>query len=279
MVKSKLFKYNKFLNLLGQQHFYHVVTPSPWPFVISLCGCVLALSFVGYLHNFKSSGLIVLISLLSVIYILVLWLRDVVREGTYEGMHTIKVQRNIKFGFVLFTLSEIMFFFGFFWAYFHVSLAPSVELGSIWPPSGISVINPWYLPLPNTVLLLQSGLFITACHMYIRIGEFLKVIVYFVLTLACGIIFTCIQIYEYIISSFPISDSVYGASFFMLTGFHGFHVLCGTIFIFVCMIRTVRGEFTREHHVGFECSAWYRHSVDVVWLFPFSFIYVWGNWS
>lgn len=267
--------YYLYMRNLGQYHYFHIVTPSPWPFLTAFNLFILIIGCISYMHYY--GGYLFLYGLISLIFIIGLWLRDVIREGTYEGMHTKIVQKNLKFGFILFIISEIMFFFGFFRAFFHCSLSPAIELGCIWPPYDINVINPYKLPLLNTVLLLLSGLYITLCHIYMRLGFFEMVIQNFIKTLFCGFFFTFIQLYEYVNALFSIADGVYGSIFFMLTGFHGMHVIVGSIFIFVCLIRTLLGHFSVVHHVGFECSVWYWHFVDVVWLFLYLFIYIWGN--
>lgn len=272
-------QYKLYMKALGQRHFFHMVTPSPWPFFTAVNAFVMLLGAVMYMHMYKNGGYIFFCGFFSVIFIVTLWIRDVIREATYEGMHTKIVQKNIKLGFALFILSEIMFFFGFFFAFFYLSLSPAIEIGCVWPPVGIMPINPWKLPLLNTILLLLSGVYITIVHMSLRSGNAIKVFKYFVYTLICGILFTFIQIYEYIKASFTIADSVYGSIFYMLTGFHGVHVIAGSIFIFVCFVRAIFGHFTRTHHVGFECAAWYWHFVDVVWLFLYVCVYVWGSWG
>lgn len=264
---------------LNQRHFYHMVTPSPWPFLTSLNVFFMLLGAVSYMHGYVYGGYVFLYGMVSVLIVVALWLRDVIREGTFEGMHSNQVQKNIKFGFALFIVTEVMFFFGFFWAFFYFSLIPNTDVSGVWPPLGIMPINPWKLPLLNTCLLLESGVCITICHMYFRVGNFLGVYEYFVYTLFLGFLFTVIQLYEYIVSGFTIADGVYGSTFFMLTGFHGFHVLAGSIFILICFVRAVRGHFTCSHHVGFECAAWYWHFVDIVWLFLFVFVYVWASWG
>lgn len=272
-------KYKNYMKYLGQSHFFHMVTPSPWPFLTALNAFVMVLGGVLYMHSFSNGLYYLLAGAFSLLCIMSLWFRDVIREGTFEGMHTKIVQKNLKFGFALFIVTEIMFFFGFFWAFFHSSLAPDIEIGCVWPPVGITPINPWKLPLLNTCLLLLSGVYITVCHMFLKSGNAEKVFEYFAYTLGCGVLFTLIQVYEYIKATFTIADGIYGSTFYMLTGFHGFHVLIGSIFIFVCFMRAMRGHFTRTHHVGFDCAAWYWHFVDAVWLFLFACVYVWGSWG
>jgi cytochrome c oxidase subunit 3 len=211
------------------------------------------------------------------ISVLALWWRDVIREATFEGAHTGIVQKNHKFVFVLFIVSDIMFFFAFFWAFFHSSLSPVIEIGCVWPPAGIEPFNPWKVPLLNTIILLTSGLTITVCHYALLLGKVEYCLGSFARTIFLAILFTLVQLYEYRSATFSISDGIYGSTFFMATGFHGFHVLIGTIFITVCFIRFLGGHFTRTHHVGFECAAWYWHFVDVVWLFLFVVVYWWGG--
>ncbi len=276
---NKFLKYKAYMKSLGQRHFFHMVTPSPWPFLSAFNAFVMLLGGVMYMHFYSGGGYLLLWGMFNLFLIMTLWFRDVIREGTFEGMHTKIVQKNLKFGFALFIVSEVMFFFGFFWAFFYLSLSPAVELGCIWPPVGIEPINPWKLPLLNTFLLLLSGVYITICHIYLRLGVARLLFENFIKTLVCGFLFTLIQLYEYIHASFTIADSVYGSTFYMLTGFHGLHVLIGSIFILVCFGRAVYGHFTRNHHVGFECAAWYWHFVDVVWLFLYVCVYVWGSWG
>lgn len=287
----KLLNQNKdYVYSLRQRHFFHLVTLSPQPLFTAIhlfffvLSAVLCLHFYGkflvihFIFDFYISSFQMLIyGFFNLLFVVSLQLRDVIREGTYEGMHTKIVQKNLKFGFFLFIITEVMFFFGFFQAFFHVSLSPAIELGCIQPPVGIVPINPFKLPFLNTLLLLQSGIYITICHMYLKIGNHILVFEYFIYTLICGLIFTLIQIYEYIHASFTIADSVYGSVFYMLTGFHGFHVFAGSIFIIVCLIRTIMGHFTKQHHVGFECAAQYQHFVDVVQLFLFICVYIQGN--
>ncbi len=286
--KKNIVNYKKYVLSLGQRHFYHMVTPSPWPLFMATQVFIMLVGGVMYMHLYIGGGYVMVWGMLNAIYVVSLWIRDVIREGTYEGMHSKIVQKNLKTGFALFIVSEVMFFFGFFWSFFHSSLAPAVEIGCIWPPVGITPIYPWHLPLLNTCLLLLSGVYITICHAHMRIGKTSvgapysnekDTLKYFQYTLICGTIFTLVQLYEYINAPFTIADGVYGSTFFMLTGFHGLHVFLGSVFILACYIRTIRQHFTSNHHVGFECAAWYWHFVDVVWLFLFVFVYVWSSWG
>jgi len=205
------------------------------------------------------------------------WWRDIIREGTYEGQHTARVQLGLKMGMILFITSEIMFFLAFFWAFFNSSFNPSITIGGIWPPVFLTILNPWKIPLLNTIILLTSGATLTLAHHAMILGNKDLSIKALFLTIVLAIFFTFLQGIEYINSPFSIYTSVYGASFFMLTGFHGFHVLIGTLFLTVCLFRIYYNHFTKEHHVGFEAAAWYWHFVDVVWLFLFVSIYWWGS--
>lgn len=258
-------------------HRYHMVTPSPWPFLISVVALSLALSSILYMHYFYYGFPILLLSLLNLLIILSLWWRDVIRESTFEGKHTLVVQQGLKLGFILFIISEVMFFFAFFWAFFHCSTAPSVHIGCTWPPYGIVTFNPLEVPFLNTCILLLSGATITFTHHSLITGDLVKVTLGFLETLLCAVFFTIFQLDEYLTAPFTISDGIYGSVFYMITGLHGFHVIVGTIFIFIMFIRYLRRHFTRQHHLGFEFAAWYWHFVDVVWLYVYIIIYWWGS--
>jgi heme/copper-type cytochrome/quinol oxidase subunit 3 len=263
------------LNKKVQKHPFHLVTPSPWPLFASVATLLITLGGVMYMHRFPFGGVFLFFGVIYLLGIVGLWWRDVIRESTYEGTHTLRVQRGLKIGMLLFIISEVLFFFAFFWAFFHSSLAPSVEIGSIWPPVGIQAFDPWGIPLLNTFILLLSGITITYTHHALITGISSYVIDGFVYTIVLAIIFTLFQLYEYRNAPFNISDGIYGSTFYLATGFHGLHVLIGTAFITVCFARYT--HFTSQHHVGFEAAAWYWHFVDVVWLFLFVSIYFWGS--
>lgn len=262
---------------MEQKHLYHLVDPSPWPILTSISGMSLFIGAVMYMHSIVN-GLFVLIAGIVVTTLCMgVWWRDVIREATFEGQHTSVVQKGLKYGMLLFILSEVMFFVAFFWGFFHSSLAPTVEIGSEWPPRSIEPFNPKEVPLINTVILLTSGCTITWAHHAILGGNRKAALLGFEATIALAVAFTLLQVFEYVESSFDISDGIYGSTFFMATGFHGFHVIIGTIFIIVCAVRLYYHHFTREHHVGFEAAAWYWHFVDVVWLFLYIMVYWWGG--
>nr|ABQ11848.1 cytochrome c oxidase subunit 3 [Sympagella nux] len=256
-------------------HPYHLVEASPWP-IIGGCGALFLTSgSVLYFHYTHTT--ILLIGSLIIIIIMITWWRDVIRESSFQGLHTIKVQTGIKEGMILFISSEVLFFFSFFWAFFHSSLSPAIEIGTHWPPSGIEVLDPIAIPLLNTITLLSSGITITWTHHSLITSKKNNATISLTWTIILGIFFTLLQILEYLNSSFTISDSIYGSTFFVATGFHGAHVIIGTTFLIICRIRLNYNHFTTQHHIGFETSAWYWHFVDVVWLFLYTCIYWWGS--
>lgn len=259
-----------------KRHLFHLVNISPWPIIASFSAFVLCNGAVFYFHNIQYGGYVILAGFGLLIATAIVWWRDIIREGTFEGHHTTCVQRNLRYGMALFIVSEVMFFFAFFWAYFHSSLAPTVELGSVWPPEAIHPFNAWDVPFINTLILLLSGVTITWAHHAIVNGLRGEAITGIILTVLLAIVFTACQAYEYLEASFNISDGVYGSTFFLATGFHGIHVILGTIFITVNLFRVMKNHYTVTHHFGFEAAAWYWHFVDVVWLFLFISIYYWG---
>lgn len=205
------------------------------------------------------------------------WWRDITREGTFQGIHTNQVTLGLKIGIILFITSEVFFFISFFWAFFHRRLSPVIELGLIWPPIGINIFNPFQIPLLNTIILLSSGISVTWAHHRLINKNFNETYKRLLLTIILGIYFSFLQGYEYIDASFTFADSVYGSTFFIATGFHGIHVLIGTLFLFICFLRHNKFHFSKNHHFGFEAAAWYWHFVDIVWLFLYLSIYWWGR--
>ena len=261
----------------SQRHSYHLVDPSPWPISGSLGALATTVGGVMYMHSFQGGATLLSLGLIFILYTMFVWWRDVLRESTLEGHHTKVVQLGLRYGFILFIVSEVMFFFAFFWAFFHSSLAPTVEIGGIWPPKGIGVLDPWEIPFLNTLILLSSGAAVTWAHHAILAGKEKRAVYALVATVFLALVFTGFQGMEYYQAPFTISDSIYGSTFFLATGFHGFHVIIGTLFLIICGIRQYLGHLTKEHHVGFEAAAWYWHFVDVVWLFLFVSIYWWGG--
>lgn len=253
---------------------FHLVEFSPWPLTGSIGALFLTVGIISWFH--KDMWTIPLTGLLLIILTMIHWWRDIVREGTFQGFHTHKVSIGLRWGMILFIVSEICFFFAFFWAYFHSSLAPTPELGSCWPPIGIQPINPFQIPLLNTAVLLASGVSVTWAHHSIVEGFKSQGLQALSITVILGIYFTFLQAGEYYEAPFTIRDSVYGSTFFVATGFHGLHVLIGTTFLIVCLYRLFKNHFSMSHHFGFEAAAWYWHFVDVVWLFLYLSIYWWG---
>jgi heme/copper-type cytochrome/quinol oxidase subunit 3 len=263
--------------LRSGRHFYHLVIPSIWPFLAALGALNITLGGVMYMHSYSYGGYVLLFGFIFTALVAISWWKDVIAEGELSGSHTTVVQRGLRIGFILFIVSEVMFFFAFFWAFFHNSLAPDIVVGGIWPPVGIVPFSAWGVPLLNTYILVLSGVTLTVAHHALTAGVYKIVIEYFVYTLILAVLFTCFQIMEYKESLFTISDGIYGSTFFMATGFHGFHVFVGTIFLTVCFVRISRKLIETDHHLGVEAAAWYWHFVDVVWLFLFVCIYWWGG--
>lgn len=254
-------------------HPFHLVTPSPWPVLISLRvfnNLIIAVTWVHKINYFF------VLTIPCTILCTWVWWRDVVREATFSGSHTALVSSGIRIGIVLFILSEVFFFFSFFWAYFHSSLSPTIEIGQLWPPTGLLTFHPFNIPLLNTIILISSGLTITWSHHRILNKNLNESKYSLLITILLGIYFRIIQLIEYTESSFSISDSIYGSTFFLATGFHGLHVLIGRTFLIICLIRINLLHFSSFHHFGFEAAAWYWHFVDIVWLFLYISVYWWG---
>lgn len=258
--------------IIQQNHIFHLVTPRPWPIIISLSLFNNLISIIIWFHKINY---ITIISFPCTILCMIQWWRDIIRESTYQGFHTHSVYIGLRLGIILFIISEIFFFLSFFWAYFHSSLAPSIEIGQLWPPIGIKPFNPFDIPLLNTIILISSGITITWTHHSILNKNFSERTKSLRITIILGIYFSTLQLFEYYESPFTISDSIYGSSFFIATGFHGIHVIIGTIFLLVSLIRLSYLHYRNTHHFGFEAAAWYWHFVDVIWLFLYISIYWW----
>lgn len=259
------------------RHPFHIVDPSPWPITSAFAALFRVTGLCLYRHAFTLGFTLFSFGLATVVMTAVLWWRDIVREATYEGHHTRAVQGGLRVGIVLFIVSEVRLFLAFFWAFFNAAFAPGPQIGAIWPPVGIEVINPWILPLLNTLLLLTSGASLTWSHAALLGGYRVEARTGLVLTITLATLFTLCQGYEYVHAPFTISDGVYGSTFYRLTGLHGRHVFVGTIFLAVSLVRRRRHHYTVGSHIGFECAAWYWHFVDVVWIFLFLAVYTWGE--
>ncbi|MFZ3034867.1 MAG: cytochrome c oxidase subunit 3 [Parvibaculum sp.] len=268
----------------AKNHDYHLVNPSPWPLTGAIGAFILAIGAVHYFHGaplwYVAPGFAI------VLYTMFGWWRDVLREAN-GGDHTPVVQLHLRYGMILFIASEVMFFVAWFWAFFDASLfageaiqhSRAVFTGGHWPPQGIEVFDPWHIPLLNTLILLASGTTVTWAHHALQHDDRKGLVQGLAFTVVLGLIFTSLQAYEYMHAAFSFAGNIYGATFFMATGFHGFHVIIGTIFLAICLIRAINGGFTSKQHFGFEAAAWYWHFVDVVWLFLFASIYIWGGYG
>ncbi|MGY9005321.1 MAG: cytochrome c oxidase subunit 3 [Alphaproteobacteria bacterium] len=256
-------------------HPYHMVKPSPWPVLGAGSAFILAVGAIMYMH--EGGPWVFFAGLAALLFVAFRWWIDVVHEGEVEGHHSAVVRIGLRYGMALFIASEVMFFSAFFWAFFTASLYPTAAIGGVWPPKGVEVFNPWDLPFLNTLILLTSGVTLTWAHHALIKDNRRHLIMGLVLTISLGMLFTAIQAYEYSHAAFGFEDGIYSTTFYMATGFHGFHVIVGTIFLMVCLVRSIKGHFKPDHHVGFEAAAWYWHFVDVVWLFLFFCIYWWGG--
>nr|YP_002836172.1 cytochrome c oxidase subunit III [Geisha distinctissima]ACI28656.1 cytochrome c oxidase subunit III [Geisha distinctissima] len=260
---------------MKKNHPFHMVTKSPWPILSSMNIMTTMIGSVMWMTKKETTTMILGITLTMMCSSM--WWRDVIRESTFQGNHTIKVTKGLKMGMILFIISEVMFFVSFFWSFFHSSLSPSIEIGMKWPPKSIVTFNPMEVPLLNTIILLSSGISITWAHQSMLANKLKPFKKSMLITVIMGIYFSILQKWEYSESKFTISDSIYGSTFFMSTGFHGIHVIIGTTFIVVCLLRGIKLHFSSNHHLGFEAATWYWHFVDVVWLFLYISIYWWGS--
>ncbi len=265
------------------KHDYHLVDPSPWPIVCAVGAFIMAVGGMMFMREMPlisslpgSYSVLFIIGVIILLYGAYSWWGDVIREGEFEGHHKPIVQLGLRYGMFLFIISEVMFFVAWFWAYFNASIFPTEAIGSVWPPVDIQTLDPWHLPLVNTLILLTSGTTVTWAHHAIQEGDRKTFIYMLIFTVLLGASFTGIQAYEYIHATFTFDQNIYSSTFYMATGFHGAHVLIGTIFLAVCLFRGIKGHFKPDHHFGFEAAAWYWHFVDVVWLVLFVSIYVGG---
>lgn len=262
---------------LFQAFPFHLVELSPWPLLTANAVYSLMVGGVLYMHGIAYGSTLLLLGFLSTVFVFILWFRDVTMEGTNLGDHTLEVQKGLSMGFSLFILSEVFFFLTIFWRYFHSSLAPTIELGSQWPPAGITRLNPITVPLLNTILLLSSGRTITFAHHALIKRDRRNAIIGTALTILLAVVFTSLQGLEYAEADFTIRDGIYGSCFFFSTGFHGFHVIIGTLFITVGLYRIIAYHYTADHHLGYESSILYWHLVDIIWLLLYAAVYWWGS--
>ncbi len=259
-------------------HPYHMVEPSKWPAVGSVAAFTMACGAIWYMHD--GPPFVLLIGVAILLYTFYGWWRDVIRESLTRKYHTMEVSHGLRVGMLLFIASEVMFFVAFFWAFFNAT-APffSMVYHPVWPPEGIVPFNPWSIPFLNTLILLTSGATLTVAHHLVAAGDNKKAATWLLYTIILGLAFTGFQVYEYSVALFGLEDGIYASTFYLATGFHGFHVIVGTCFLIVCYFRARNDQFKADKHVGFESAAWYWHFVDVVWLFLFVSIYWWGKGS
>lgn len=257
-------------------HPFHLVEQSPWPATAAVGAICITTGIVKWFH--QQNPILILTGITILILTIIQWWRDITREGTIQGLHTLQVTKGLRWGIILFIVSEVLFFFSFFWAFFHRSLVPTAEIGIQWPPAGIKPFNPFHIPLLNTAILLASGVTVTWAHHSLINANHTQTTQALIITVTLGIYFTALQAFEYWEAPFTIADAVYGSTFFVATGFHGLHVIIGSSFLSVCIIRHMLNHFSQTHHFGFEAAAWYWHFVDVVWLFLFISIYWWGGY-
>jgi cytochrome c oxidase subunit 3 len=273
----------------GKPHPYHMVRPSIWPlvsaFAAGLFAVLMVLYFPGYKAALEKDPFVApfpwgpLLGLASIMLCMFFWWKDVVYESVVEKAHTKIAQIGLRMGMALFIASEVMFFFAFFWAYFSSAFFPVEAIGYRWPPANIETVPAFGLPFLMTMILLLSGCTVTWAHHAILEGKQKEATQALGISVGLGFVFLLFQIYEYGHVHFGFTDGIYASTFFMATGFHGFHVFVGTVFLAVCWIRMAKGHFTKEKHFGFEAAAWYWHFVDVVWLFLFVAVYWWGAYG
>lgn len=270
----------------NKSHDFHLVNPSVWPIFTSFSLLLLAIGGILFLHYKHILGDIILVAgFFAVSFCLFRWWSEVIKEGQKDKAHTSIVQKGLRIGMALFILSEVMFFGAFFGSILKAILLPVDILNGIWPakpgvwpPQNIKTLDAWNIPFMNTLILLLSGTTVTWAHYSLIEKRYNEMIQALGITVLLGATFSILQMTEYYHAPFKFQDGVYAANFYMATGFHGFHVMVGTIFLFICYLRAKKGHFTNEENsLGFEFAAWYWHFVDVVWLFLFVFLYIFGS--
>ncbi len=266
----------------GKPHPYHIVRPSIWPLVGAIAAGIFTMGLVLFMHKTEFQGVSVglkgaIAGLIGILAVMFFWWKDVIYESVGEKVHNKITEHGLRYGMAFFIASEVMFFVAFFWAFFNASLNPTEAIGYIWPPANIETIPAFDLPFLMTMILLLSGCTVTWAHHAVLEGKKDELVQALGLSVFLGFFFLCFQVYEYSHATFGFTEGIFASTFYMATGFHGFHVLIGTIFLAVCWIRSMKGHFTPDNHFGFEAAAWYWHFVDVVWLFLFVAVYWWGG--
>jgi len=261
-----------------RKHLFHIVDPSPWPIITALGAFLLTSGLAFSMHRIQLGGYVLLCGLFILLLSSLFWFGEIIDEATFRGFHTKIVRNGLRSGFLLFIISEIMLFSGFFWAFFHSAFCVAGELGYIWPPIHLKPISVLDYPLLNTGLLITSGFAVTWAHRGLAVGSMMEAIDGFIATLILGLIFVIFQGFEYYESSFNISDNVYSCVFYMLTGLHGMHVIVGVTYLFISLLRLLLNHYSINHYLGFVFAIWYWHFVDVVWILLFLSLYGWGTW-
>jgi len=261
-----------------KRHLFHILEPNYYPIQLSI-GIFFFVSGLAFsMHNIDNGIILFYLGIILIILISIFWFLEIFMEATTLGFHTKIVKSGLKKGFILFIASEIMLFFGFFWAFFHSALNPSIELGAIWPPAGLDLIPVKFFPLFNTLILIISGFSVTWVHRGVAIGSFKESIDGFLITILLGFLFILLQGLEYYEATFNLEDGVYPSIFFMLTGLHGCHVIVGVIFLIVCFISLLFNHYLTSHYLRLVFAIWYWHFVDIVWIILFLTLYCWGSW-
>nr|YP_009919747.1 Cox3 [Metschnikowia proteae]QMQ98358.1 Cox3 [Metschnikowia proteae]QMQ98372.1 Cox3 [Metschnikowia proteae] len=259
-----------------QLHPFHLVSPSPWPLYTSFALMNLALSMGLTAHNYMNNNFYMLFNMFSVLYVLTLWFKDVMAESTYLGDHTKAVKTGLTQGFYLFVVSEMLMFASLFWAYLHSSLNPTMEMGMSWPPAGMEAMSASELPLLNTMMLLASGVTMTMGHHALMNSNRKDTLYGFIFTTLLIVLFVMLQYFEYMFSSFTITDGVYGSTFYSLTGLHFLHMSMTGMMLGTCSWRIYNYDFTNNSHVFAEMTVLYLHILDILWLFIYMICYWWG---
>lgn len=257
--------------MITKNHHYFLLSPRPWPLILRFQSF---LSFLSLLIFFKySDWQNINFSLILIVSSALFWWFSFRGEMNLEGKNSLNLERGIKFSIILFIFSEVFFFFSFFWSYFHFFLSPSLELGLIFPPEGVLGFDCLNVPLINTLVLISSGVTVTLSHNFLIQNYNKSFSLNLFLTVVLGILFTILQGMEYNSSFFTLGDRRFGTIFFVLTGFHGIHVIIGSLYLAMRLVRSLRITGSKENFIRFEIASWYWHFVDVVWIFLYFFIY------
>lgn len=257
---------------------FFLLTPSPWPLYSSFAVFVMLTGFAAYMNYYAGGLYCFFFGILLVALAFVFWCRDLIRELTFLGRSSILIEKNIRWAFWFFIVSEALLFVSFFWAFFHSALEPAIQVGTVWPPMEAIQMNSLEIPIANTIFLLASGAALTWTQYGLIGGQSRDVLFGFTVLFFYAVYFMLSQWHEYVVAFHQVNDSVFGSSMYILTMFHGFHVFIGSLFLFVCLVRFILGHFKTVSYLALTLAAWYWHFVDVVWVLVFLWIYLWGTW-